>query len=45
MILEKCVGCKKRLFCAMETTKNQGKVAHVINEKHLIKVLLQLSSN
>ena len=45
MILEKCVECKKCLFSAIETTKNQGKTAHIISEKCLIKVLLLLSSN
>ena len=36
MILEKCVDCKKCLFSAMKTTKNQGKTVHIISRKCLI---------
>ena len=35
MILEKCVGCKKCLFCAIKTTKNQGKTVYRIGEKQI----------
>lgn len=35
MVLKKCADCKKRLFSAIETTKNQGKSAYKISEKVL----------